>query len=193
MGSQHMSLSNFKIAGEYFKVSHKIYPNDPILLNEMGVLCYKEKKYEEAAEKLESAIKLSSTLETNHEMLKILYSNLANTYRRMKCYFEAVECYEKTLELDSSFVEATMGLAFIHEIFGDITSSMINYDKILSFRPFMFKARDLLLCNIEELSIYAKDLNNWPLSSLATRASTNLNSSEPIQTALDSEMSIEGT
>lgn len=129
VGTQHMCLSNLQLAAEYFKMAYSIYPHDPILLNEIGALCYKEKNYEEAAGKFMFALELSSTQNLNQDMLKIIHSNLANTYRRMKVYDKAIENYERALELDASFVEAIMGLAYISEIFGNVSDSMLRYDK----------------------------------------------------------------
>lgn len=133
MGTQHMFLCNYQLASEYFNMAYSIYPHDPALLNEMGTLCYREKNYQEAVDKFECALKLTATQDLNQDMLKIIYSNLANAYRRMKVYDKAIANYKKTLELDSLFVEAIMGLAYISEIFGNISESTLRYDKVIIF------------------------------------------------------------
>ena len=84
---EFMRSSNYKTALIAFQNAMDLSKNDPLIYNEIGVVYYKQKNFEEARDYFIKGIKLCSEDDISRTYQTLLI-NLAHTYRYMNNYDE---------------------------------------------------------------------------------------------------------
>ncbi len=84
---EYLHLHQLPLANEYLLIALK-YGKDPLIYNELGVLYFHYKQYNQAKDYLLDALNLipNSSLNCNELMLSI-YLNLGHVYRELLYYF----------------------------------------------------------------------------------------------------------
>ncbi|KAK4995086.1 anaphase-promoting complex subunit Cut9 [Elasticomyces elasticus] len=122
LGMQNLCLSNFALAREYLSAAYELCKEDPLLLNEMGVLCYQEDRLPEAIRSFQLALELSSTFSPDSDLdtgadnaILTTKTNLAHALRRSGRYTEAVAFFDDILHFGGKDVDilATKGLVLL--------------------------------------------------------------------------------
>lgn len=125
IGMEFMRSSNYKTALIAFQNAMDLSKNDPLIYNEIGVVHYKQKNYEEAKEYFIKGIKLCSKDDISRTY-QTLMLNLGHTYRYMKKFKEAIEIYMKLYYIDSKNIDVLNGIGIVLCLLG-------KYDYALDF------------------------------------------------------------
>ena len=117
IGMEFVRTNNLKTALIAFQNALQLSQNDPLIYNEIGVVYYKQQKYDEAKKYFIKGIKMCSEddVSTAYQTLMI---NLGHTYRKLKFYKEAIEVYMKLYYIDSKNVDVLNGIGYILSILG---------------------------------------------------------------------------
>ena len=107
-----MRSSNYKTALIAFQNAMDLNKNDPLIYNEIGVVYYKQKNFEEAKEYFIKGIKLCSEDDISRTY-QTLMVNLGHTFRYMKMFKEAIEIYMKLYYIDSKNVDVLNGIGIV--------------------------------------------------------------------------------
>ena len=97
-------------------------------LNEIGILLYKEKKYEEAIQNFKEAIQIDDTKEK-------LYFNKGRCEDALNHYHNAIKDFEKGLSINSKEVKYSKKLAVLYKKIGRFDKSIKEIDKLLESKP----------------------------------------------------------
>ena len=98
------------------------------VLKEKGNALFKQKKYEEAIEYYEKAIKINNTIE-------VLYSNKGTCEKCLQKYKEAIRDYKKALEINPKNTKNLNRLASVYIIVGNLGEAKITQERALNFEP----------------------------------------------------------
>ncbi|KAF2140347.1 uncharacterized protein K452DRAFT_253140 [Aplosporella prunicola CBS 121167] len=99
LGMQQLQLHNLSLAQEYLNTAYQLCQDDPLLLNELGVVFYHQ-------DHLTAAIKIfNMALETSEKLslapgspsLLATRTNLGHAYRRSQDYQKALDCFDSVL------------------------------------------------------------------------------------------------
>ena len=112
IGMEFMRSSNYKTAFIAFQNALDLSKNDPLIYNEIGVVHYKQKNFEEAKEYFIKGIKLCSEDDVSRTY-QTLMINLGHTYRYMKKFKEAMEIYMKLYYIDSKNIDVLNGIGTV--------------------------------------------------------------------------------
>ena len=61
--------------------------------------------------------------------------NLGQSYRKMKCYYEAIVCFEKSISLNPGSYSAYAAMGFAKHLSGDVDGAIDSYHEALSRKP----------------------------------------------------------
>lgn len=97
LGMQNLQLNNLSLSREYLKTAYDLCENDPLLLNEMGVVYYHELQMPEAISAFRRALIISEQNESDPESWLPTRINLAHALRRYGHLDEALTTFEEVL------------------------------------------------------------------------------------------------
>ena len=157
IGMEYMRTNNLALAEEFFKKAQEICPEDPLILNELGVLAFRQSQYGLAQQTLEHAISLlpqpmpdawSSTL-----------VNLGHALRKQGKYDSAMQAYQRALSLAPRSPGIFSAIGFTHHLQGYFSEAIDKYHSALSLRPDDTFTADMLQVALqEETSLSLDDL-----------------------------------
>jgi anaphase-promoting complex subunit 6 len=159
IGMQHAQLGNYAAAEDYLISAMRHCQEDPLLLNELGVVCYHTKRYlcvrltnwgrfEKAVEYLEKARELCGK-ESTTKISKSILSNLANSHRRLRNHQVATTLYNRVLELDPRDAGALSGLGVVAHLEGHLDEAAKKYHQALAIKSDDFTTEMLGQCLAE--------------------------------------------
>lgn len=126
-----------KAAEDYnFLISHK--DADSTILNNLGAIYAKEKRYKDATDLFAQAIKYDPDKAEFHNNLSELLMNL-------KDYDRAIEEYNKVLELEPDNPAALFNLGIAYKNKGDYTRAKEQWQRVLALKPEDIEAKNALL------------------------------------------------
>ncbi|XP_027127100.2 anaphase-promoting complex subunit 6 [Coffea eugenioides] len=133
IGMEYMRTHSFKLAEQFFMQARAIWPSDPLVYNELGVVAYNMKEYDKAVWWFERTLGLiASSLSETWEPTLV---NLAHALRKLKRYNEAVTYYEKALALSTRSLSTYAGLAYTYHLQNNFTAAIAYYHKALRLKP----------------------------------------------------------
>ena len=101
------------MAMQCLRQARQVCSSDPLIFNELGVVCYNEGKYESAIEAFRHAIELCT------DNMEAVLVNLGHSYRKMQKFSDAVECYQRALVLDPRNASTLVALGFTNHLGGN--------------------------------------------------------------------------
>ena len=128
-GMEYIRTNNLKLAEQLLLQSSKMCPSDPSVLNEIGVVNYKQGYYEEAITFFTRALELSK-----HEPATF-YSNLAHAYRKIGKYDEAIRYYLQSIALEPKQGDIYAALGLTYHLKGSFIKAIELYHQSLGLRP----------------------------------------------------------
>jgi anaphase-promoting complex subunit 6 len=132
MGMEYLRNNNIMQAQRQFEQAQAICGTDPLVLNEIGVALYREKKYEEAATVLANGLALAQEQrDDNPETWEPTMFNLAHAYRKLGDYDSAVMYYEQCLSICPAKASTYTALGFTRHLQGDYDQAIDCYHKAL--------------------------------------------------------------
>ncbi|KAG2377559.1 hypothetical protein C9374_009075 [Naegleria lovaniensis] len=164
IGMEHMKTNNLTLAQKFIQQALSICPTDPLVHNELGMISYKWKLYEDAKQHFENALRLnpkkddtpnfsreiSHSQYTSHfvdtennivvQMWEPIMFNLANTYRKLKQYDLALAYYKKCIGLQpkNASIYSAIGLTYhLQQYSGssNLHTAIEYYHKALAIQP----------------------------------------------------------
>jgi anaphase-promoting complex subunit 6 len=97
LGMQNLQLNNMTLADEYLKTAYALCRNDPLLLNEMGVVFYHQDHLKDAADMFKQALRIADEIDSDPRAWIATRANLGHAYRRMDMLSEALETFKEVL------------------------------------------------------------------------------------------------
>ncbi|TYI96211.1 hypothetical protein E1A91_D01G055200v1 [Gossypium mustelinum] len=133
IGMEYMRTHSFKLAEQFIMQAKAICPADPLVYNELGVVAYHMKEYNQAVWWFEKTLALIPN--PLSEMWEPTVVNLAHAYRKLKMFREAISFYEKALTLSTKSLSTYAGLAYTYHLQDNFTSAITYYHKALWLKP----------------------------------------------------------
>ncbi|KAE8789356.1 anaphase-promoting complex subunit 6 [Hordeum vulgare] len=147
MGMQYVRMHNFKLAEQFFMQAKSICPSDPLIYNELGVVAYNMKEYQNAVQWFE--LTLTHTSSSSNEMWEPTMVNLGHALRKLKQYEKAISYYEKALTFPTKTLSAFSGLAYTYQLMDDFEAAITYYHKALWLKPDDQFCTDMLTLALE--------------------------------------------
>lgn len=101
-GAAARNLRELKLAEEFWTKAHTLDPNNPDIINNLGVALREGGRHKEALEYFIKASEISSTAN--------IYNNIGVSFYYLKRYNEAINAYKKALDENPNFAEAWANL-----------------------------------------------------------------------------------
>uniref|UniRef100_A0ACD5TVM6 Uncharacterized protein n=1 Tax=Avena sativa TaxID=4498 RepID=A0ACD5TVM6_AVESA len=147
MGMQYVRMHNFKLAEQFFMQAKSICPSDPLIYNELGVVAYNMKEYQNAVQWFE--LTLEHTSSSVNEMWEPTLVNLGHALRKLKKYQKAISYYEKALAFPTKTLSAFSGLAYTYHLMDNFEDAITYYHKALWLKPDDQFCTDMLTSALE--------------------------------------------
>lgn len=99
LGMQNLLLNNMTLADEFLKTAYELCKTDPLLLNEMGVVCYHQDNLPQAVNLFNKALEIAAEIDSEPSAWISTRANLGHAYRRMQQWDEALEQFDEVLRM----------------------------------------------------------------------------------------------
>ncbi|CCF57373.1 hypothetical protein KAFR_0C03820 [Kazachstania africana CBS 2517] len=161
LGMQYMSSNTLSLAEEYFTLAYDICPNDPLLLNEMGVMYFKKEEYEKSKKYLNKAMdEIKHKLYSNSKTAVSIQTNLGHTYRKLGDNERAIECFKYVLQDSEKDPDLYVTLGFLYLQTKQLQKGIDCLHRALAIKPGMTSAQELLTHALELNVIVSLDENH---------------------------------
>jgi len=97
------------------------------VFNEVGVVFYKQKNYDQARDHFANALSLCN--ESNSKTYESILINLAHCHRKLKDLESAIDLYEKCLTINPKNPATHTSLGFAYHLKGDFRNALNCYHK----------------------------------------------------------------
>lgn len=149
LGMQYMALNTLSLAEEYFTLSYDICPQDPLLLNEMGVMYFKRNDLQKAKKFLKRALEAVEELDPTSKTSVSIQMNLAHAYRRLGENERAIKCFKSVLEVSNKSSDTYCSLGFLYLKTKQLQKAIDHFHIALELKPSNPAAQELLLHALE--------------------------------------------
>lgn len=123
IGMEFIRTNNFKTAYNIFQKALMLNKNDPLVFNEIGVVNFKQKKYEEAENNFINGLKLCNFNDRSVTMMTILI-NYGHCLRKMRKFKEAIDVYMKVYLIDSRNVDVLNAIGSVLSFVGKFNEAL---------------------------------------------------------------------
>ena len=123
IGMEFIRTNNFKTAYNIFQNALMLNKNDPLVFNEIGVVNFKQKKYEEAENNFINGLKLCNFNDRSVTMMTILI-NYGHCLRKMRKFKEAIDVYMKVYLIDSRNVDVLNAIGSVLSFVGKFNEAL---------------------------------------------------------------------
>ncbi|CAI4573839.1 BAL_1a_G0032590.mRNA.1.CDS.1 [Saccharomyces cerevisiae] len=114
LGMQFMAMNSLNLAESYFVLAYDICPNDPLVLNEMGVMYFKKNEFVKAKKYLKRALEVVKDLDPSSRTTISIQLNLGHTYRKLNENEIAIKCFRCVLEKNDKNSEIHCSLGYLY-------------------------------------------------------------------------------
>lgn len=149
LGMQYMALNTLSLAEEYFTLAYDVCPQDPLLLNEMGVMYFKRNDLQKAKKFLKRALEAVEELDPTSKTSVSIQMNLAHAYRRLGENERAIKCFKSVLEVSNKSSDTYCSLGFLYLKTKQLQKAIDHFHTALALRPSNSAAQELLLHALE--------------------------------------------
>ncbi|KAG9074149.1 anaphase promoting complex subunit cdc16 [Ceratobasidium sp. UAMH 11750] len=144
IGMEHIQLSNMQLAESHLAAAAALCDTDPVLLNELGVVAYENRRYEEALGHFSNAAARAGEVRGSQAIWSTLYLNQAHAYRKLGRIDEAKAGYMRVLELEPRHAIAISSLGVAHHLLFELEDAIARYHEALAIEPLSAHVIDLL-------------------------------------------------
>ncbi|GAA5884461.1 hypothetical protein JCM16303_005092 [Sporobolomyces ruberrimus] len=152
IGMQHLGLSNIVLAEEYLLAAKELGKDDPLLLNELGVVCVHNEEFERAIQFFSEALVLARNVQSSQVAWSTTHLNLGHAYRKLGRYPEAQASYRKVIDLDPRSAPAYSALGIVEHARGNFQDAIARYHEALALAPGEPVTCDLLKLVLDDVS-----------------------------------------
>ena len=150
LGIEYMRTNSLPLAEEFFTKARAISPEDPFVLNELGVLAFQRKQYSLAVKQFKKALSLIPDPYSNTTWEPTV-NNLAHALRKTSRFQDAIEMYTRALALTPKQANTYSAMAFTYQLMGQPHRAIELYHKSLGIEDDAFTSDMLFLC-LKEVS-----------------------------------------
>ncbi|KAH9579941.1 Tetratricopeptide repeat [Trypanosoma melophagium] len=143
VGMQYSRIHQWKLASYFLEEARLNIPNDPLVLNEIGVLYVKTYRLQEALKILRKAYESLSNPENPSEHRDCIIFNLATVCRKLQLYEEAISFHTLYVKCRPNASHGHCSLAFTYHLMGNLKAAISHYHIALSIKADSF-CRDML-------------------------------------------------
>ncbi|AJS46349.1 Cdc16p [Saccharomyces cerevisiae YJM1342] len=152
LGMQFMAMNSLNLAESYFVLAYDICPNDPLVLNEMGVMYFKKNEFVKAKKYLKKALEVVKDLDPSSRTTISIQLNLGHTYRKLNENEIAIKCFRCVLEKNDKNSEIHCSLGYLYLKTKKLQKAIDHLHKSLYLKPNNASATALLK-NALELNV----------------------------------------
>lgn len=142
-------MNTLSLAEEYFTLAYDICPQDPLLLNEMGVMYFKRNELQKAKRYLKRALEAVRELDPTSRTSVSIQVNLAHAYRRLGENERAIKCFKSVLEVSGKDSDTYCSLGFLYLKTKQLQKAIDHLHVALSLKSANQVAQELLLHALE--------------------------------------------
>ncbi len=121
-GEELLFERKFDEALEYFKKLYEEDPQNPVILNKLGIIYVHKKDLDTAEKYFYEAIKLDNTYPEP-------YNNLGNIWYERKDYKKAIEFYKKAIDLNPKYAIAYRNMGAAYKRMGNLDQAVRYFKK----------------------------------------------------------------
>lgn len=137
-GEMERKLGNLDAAERSLERAIKLQPRSAQALNNLGIVYFDQRKYQEAADTYRRAIALVGNGYPEAQ------NNLGNALRALGKYGEAIEAYEKAIEKRANYPEAYNNLGSALRDLRRYEQAELSFQRAVSLRPNYYEAMENL-------------------------------------------------
>ncbi|EFX02475.1 cell division protein [Grosmannia clavigera kw1407] len=152
LGMQHHAMNNMAVAEEFLKTAYGLCREDPLLLNEMGVVCYHQDRPRDAATLFRKALEVADDMDCDPQAWLSARTNLGHAYRRMRLFREALDQFDEVLRLGGKNPAVFCAKGLIHLERGRPDEATVVLHEALAVRPQDPIATELLSTALAEMT-----------------------------------------
>ncbi|KAM0754433.1 cell division control protein 16 [Meredithblackwellia eburnea MCA 4105] len=169
IGMQHLGLSNVNLAQEYLEAAKEGCPDDPLVLNELGVVAHHNGQFEQAIAFFKQALILSKKVQSSQASWATTHLNLGHAYRKLQMLPEAHASFRVVIQLDPRCGPAYSALGLVEHQLEHFQESIARYHEALSILPGDPVTCDLLKLVLEDAA-NSISTGAYPFPGLPSRA-----------------------
>ncbi|CAJ0758214.1 2840_t:CDS:10 [Entrophospora sp. SA101] len=139
IGMQHLLANNLKTAEEYLMQSYSICSNDPLLLNELAIYCFK------------AALISAEFTKCRQRVWETTWMNMGHVYRKLGELDVAESYFRKVTYLSPPNPSALTAIGYIYHVKEQYDDAINYYHEALGLRPCDPIIQDLLSSCLEEM------------------------------------------
>ena len=128
-GMEYLRTNNLKLSEQLLLQSRNMCPSDPLVYNEIGVVLYKQNRYDESMRYFLRAHEISKYQSAT------FWTNLGHAYRKVDDLDSAKRCYQEAIGLEpkEGATYAALGLTF--HLNGQYMQAIELYHQALGLKP----------------------------------------------------------
>lgn len=135
LGMQNHAMNNMTVAEEFLKTAYELCRDDPLLLNEMGVVFYHQDRLKEAAQMFQRALDVAADGDLEPQAWLSSRTNLAHAYRRLRLHADALEQFDEVLRLGGKDPAIFCAKGLIHLDQGRPEEAVVVLHEALAVSP----------------------------------------------------------
>ncbi len=135
LGMQNLHLNNMPLAQEYLAASYALCRSDPLLLNELGVVCYHEDRLQDAISLFMRALNLAHELGSDARAWLATRANLGHACRRAGRYDDALDAFDEVLRCGGRDAGVASAKALVLLETGDTWGAVRTLHEALAVSP----------------------------------------------------------
>jgi len=132
IGMELLRVNGYNLALYHLKQSMVICPMDPLNLNELGVIEFKNNRFDSAIELFRRVIKSKDDQLT--DIIETAFFNLAHCFRKKRNFSKAIKYYKKALGIVPRNASSYSALGYTYHLMGDLGQAIEYYHQSLGFR-----------------------------------------------------------
>jgi anaphase-promoting complex subunit 6 len=158
LGMQNLLLNNMTLADEFLKTAYGLCKADPLLLNEIGVVCYHQDKLDEAEQWFIRALQTVREIDSEPSAWISTQANLGHTYRRQGKWDEALFHFDEVLRQGGKDPQVFSAKALVMMEMRNASEAVIVLHEALAIAPQDPIATELLNKALEETAENGLDM-----------------------------------
>ncbi|GAA5966860.1 hypothetical protein JCM21900_001177 [Sporobolomyces salmonicolor] len=173
IGMQHLGLANVTLAEEYLTAAKEICKDDPLVLNELGVVCVHNQQYERAVQYFQETLVLARNVQSSPVAWATTHLNLGHALRKLKRFNDAHAAFRRVIELDPRSAPAYSALGICEHQRGNFQEAIARYHETLALSPGDPVTCDLLKLVLDDVSAQIST-RAFPFPGLPPRTIANI-------------------
>ncbi|GAA5828340.1 hypothetical protein JCM11251_006205 [Rhodosporidiobolus azoricus] len=152
IGMQHLGLGNVGLAEEYVLAAREVGKEDPLVVNELGVIALHNQQYDRAVQSFRETLVMARIMQSSPSAWATTHLNLGHAYRKLSEWDNAYTSFRRVIELDPRHAGAYSGLGIVEHQRGNYQEAIARYHEALALHPSDPLAIQLLSLSLETLS-----------------------------------------